>query len=562
MPKKRAPRASRPELISLRRSNGRPPAPRPAALPHIADTRFLWSLLDGLEVGVAAVSPAGVIRYANSRFVEMLQSRAMDEVVGSSLDRFVSPSGWPALNRALAMAATDRVQGQMEVAPRSGPPRAIQLSLMPVHASRETIIMLTATDLTELVEKNKALRATEDSLHTLSARILQLQDQERRRIARDLHDITGQELAVIIMSLNRLANNLGKPEVNAQEILSEAVALVHKVEDEIRTLSYVLHPPLLDEFGLRSALNWYAEGFTKRSGVHVTVETPREVPRLSTEKETALFRVVQESLTNVLRHSSSAKARIEVRVHSDQLQLCVEDEGQGISREALEKIIEGTAAGVGTRGMRERIQQLGGTLKFSARAKGTRVIATLPIDVNEGVHEDVNERAEAMVEAPPPEASQTAGRPSPASKTRRILIVDDHDVTRQGIRSLLQAEPNIEICGEAQNGLEAVAKARELDPDLIILDISMPGAGGFSAAMNLRNAGSRSKILFFTTHTYYEIERMSRASGYAGLVTKTNAARDLVRAVRAVLAGHRFYNSEVVQEGGGGKRASKRAAAG
>ena len=472
----------------------------------------------------------------------MLQLHGMDQVVGSPLKTFVSAASWPALGDALKMAARDRVQGQMEIEPHSGRPRTIQLSLMPIRTARETNIMITATEVTELVEKNKALRATEDSLHSLSARILQLQDEERRRIARDLHDITGQELAVIIMSLNQLASKFGNQEVNAQEILSETVALVRKVEDEIRTLSYILHPPLLDEFGLRSALNWYAEGFSKRSGINVSVEAPHDVPRLSTEKETALFRVVQESLTNVLRHSDSSKARIKVRLHADKLQLSVEDEGQGISREALEKIVEGTAAGVGTQGMRERIQQLGGTLKFSARAKGTQVMATLPIDAAELGATDG--------ESLHPGTSHGGGHSSRISKTKRILIADDHDVTRQGIRSLLKGEPDIEICGEAENGIDAVAKARELDPDLIIMDISMPGASGFSAATNLRNAGSRSKVLFFTTHAYFEIERMSRACGYAGLVTKNNAARDLVRAVRAIFAGNQFYNSEVVPGGG------------
>jgi len=559
LPKKHATRGGRPEITSLRRSNKPSPAKRSSEAPRQADARFLWFLLAGLEVGVASVSPAGIIRYANPRFMEMLQSNAGDEIAGAPLNRFVSAASWPSLDQALSMAVNDRVQGQMEVEPHSGRPRTIQLSLVPIHTARETIIMITATEVTELVEKNKALRATEDSLHTLSARILQLQDEERPRIARDLHDITGQELAVVIMSLNRLASNLGKPEVpgvpqvprvpeapqvpqiNVQQILTESVALVHKIEDEIRTLSYVLHPPLLDEFGLRSALNWYAEGFSKRSGINVTVDAPHDLPRLSAEKETALFRVVQESLTNVLRHSDSSKARIKLRLHSERLQLSVEDEGKGISHQALEKIVEGTAAGVGTLGMRERIQQLGGTLKFNARAKGTQVVATLPLDLSEP--------AGADVEAPKSDASRNGPESPHRSKTKRILIVDDHDVTRQGIRALLQAEAGIEVCGEAGNGMEAVAKARELDPDLIIMDLSMPCASGFSAATNLRDSGSRAKILFFTTHTLYELERTSRVCGYEGLVTKTNAARDLVRAVRAVLAGHKFYDSEVV--GGG-----------
>jgi PAS domain S-box-containing protein len=499
------------------------------------------SLLEGLEIGVANVSAGGVILYANSRFVEMLQTRAQP-VIGAPLTRFISEASWPALNIALAQGMKAPTEGEMKMMSASGGLRTIQLSLKPIQLGGMITAMIAATEVTELVEKNKALRATEESLHLLSARILQLQDQERRRIARDLHDITGQELAVVVMSLNQLANNLDNPGVNARQILGDAVELARKIEDEIRTLSYLLHPPLLDEFGLRSALNWYAEGFTKRSGIEVAVETPRDLPRLSLDKETALFRVVQESLTNVLRHSNSSKARIRIRLNDGTIRLSVDDEGQGISREALTKISEGTASGVGTLGMRERLQQLGGTLKFRPRPKGTQVVATLPIDKSDWAITE-----EAFSDAATEQPSETAEAASAQTRKKRILIADDHEVTRQGIRSLLQDELDLEICGEAQDGLEAVAKVRELNPDLVIMDISMPGASGLSAATTIRDSGAHAKILFFTTHTYSEIERMSRVGGFAGFVTKTNAARDLVRGVRAVLAGNKFFNSEIVR---------------
>lgn len=539
MSRKRAARANQMGIIARRESRNSLLSDHRSEVRHPADARLLYSLVESLEIGVANISADGNILYANQRFIEMLRAKPMESVIGAPLSRFIAPASWPALNRALSLALKSRVQGQMEIEPPSGHPRTIQLSLMPICTASQTSMMITATEVTELVEKNKALRATEDSLHTLSARILQLQDQERRRIARDLHDITGQELAAVIMSLNQVANRVSDTDGNAQQILSETISLVRKIEDEIRTLSYVLHPPLLDEFGLRSALNWYAEGFTKRSGIEVNVDAPRYLPRLSTEAETALFRVVQESLTNVLRHSNSSKAVIRLRVRDGKMRLSVEDEGRGIGREAIARISEGMAAGVGTQGMRERLQQLGGSLTLRARVKGAQVIATVPLDP-----------VDAPVAEPGPTIAEARGKTDEQliapRTTKRILIADDHDVTRQGIRSLLKDETDLEICGEAINGIDAVAKARELDPDLIIMDISMPGASGFSAATNLRESGARCKVLFFTTHTYYEIERMSIACGYEGLVTKTNAARDLLRAVRAILAGKRFFDSEVI----------------
>ena len=311
----------------------------------------------------------------------MLQLHGMDQVVGSPLKTFVSAASWPALGDALKMAARDRVQGQMEIEPHSGRPRTIQLSLMPIRTARETNIMITATEVTELVEKNKALRATEDSLHSLSARILQLQDEERRRIARDLHDITGQELAVIIMSLNQLASKFGNQEVNAQEILSETVALVRKVEDEIRTLSYILHPPLLDEFGLRSALNWYAEGFSKRSGIKTNFQISEGFGRIGRDAELVLFRVLQECLTNVQRHSGSSVADVRICRSSDRVVLEVQDYGKGLPPELFEHGSEDWlgSVGVGMRGMRERLQQLAGSLDLRSDSSGTLVRATVPL---------------------------------------------------------------------------------------------------------------------------------------------------------------------------------------
>ena len=541
MSRKRAARANQMQIISRRESRNSLLADRRLEVQLPVDAQVLYSLIENLEIGVASISPSGSILYANQRFIEMLRAKPMESVIGASLSRFIAAASWPSLNRALNLALKNRVQGQMEIEPPSGQPRTIQLSLMPICAAGQTTMMITATEVTELVEKNKALQATEDSLHTLSARILQLQDQERRRIARDLHDITGQELAAVVMSLNQVANRVSESDSNVQQNLDEAISLVRKIEDEIRTLSYVLHPPLLDEFGLRSALNWYAEGFSKRSGIEVSVDAARHLPRLSTEKETALFRVVQESLTNVLRHSNSSKAVIRLRLRDGKMRLSVEDEGRGIGREDLERISEGMAAGVGTQGMRERLQQLGGSLTLRARAKGAQVTATVPLDpIDDAITESLPISAEA------PGNHKTAERLISTKTAKRILIADDHDVTRQGVRSLLKDEADLEICGEAVNGIDAVAKARELDPDLIIMDISMPGASGFSAATNLRESGARCKVLFFTTHTYYEIERMSLACGYEGLVTKTNAARDLLRAVRAILAGKKFFDSEVI----------------
>jgi signal transduction histidine kinase len=527
-----------------------------------AKPRVLSSLLEGIEEGVAHVSTEGVILYANERFARLLGAHPVDMVEGQArLRDFLSAECWAELDEGLKLAAREPVEGSLRVEDVPGQTvRMIRLTLTPVHWKKATTIRVTAAEMTQLMQKNRELQEKENSLHALSTRILQLQDEERRRIARDLHDITGQELAVVIMQLMQVAKQQ-RMDAEAEKGIADAASLVKKIDGEIRTLSYVLHPPLLDELGLGAALNWYAEGFTKRSSIEVKVEVARDLPRLTNEKEMALFRVVQEALTNVLRHSGSRRALIRVTFDNEAVVLTVEDEGKGIGRRRF-----GQAAqehGVGIAGMRERLQQLGGGLEVRPLPKGTQVSARVPIRQAEPIEPPLTETeilkvakglgyreepgATVATQASAGEAKASATTNWAAVGKKRVLIADDHEVTRQGIRSLLKDEKDIEICGEAKDGPDAVAKAEQLSPDLIIMDLTMPGGGGFVAANQIRNSGSRAKILIFTTHSSSQLEGLSRMAGFDGLVHKTDGARDLVRGVRAVLGGNKFFRAEVVK---------------
>ena len=417
-------------------------------------------------------------------------------------------------------------------------PQTIRLSLAPVGGKRGPTVRIVATEVTQLVETNKTLQETQTALRSLSARILQLQDQERRRIARDLHDTTGQELAVIVMSLRHLADSLDRPALDVRKAILDALELVRKVNEEVRTLSYLLHPPLLDEFGLGSALKWYVEGFSQRSGIEVAVEIPQGMARFSPDKETALFRVVQESLTNVMRHSGSRKASIQVTMSGSEVQVSVQDQGRGIESRILNRLgYEVKALGVGIPGLRERLRLFGGRLEVSSSAQGTQVLGILP----------VREEIQAAASIPTPcETGQWGGGDAPrqtgnGNAPKRILIVDDHELMRRGIRALLDDQPDLEICGEARNGVEALQKTGELKPDVIIMDLSMPGSGGLSASHSIRQSGSPAKILVFTNQSLSGIERMIQTAGCDGLVLKAYAGRDLLRGIRAVLAGEQFY---------------------
>ena len=209
-------------------------------------------------------------------------------------------------------------------------------------------------------------------------RLMKTQDEERRRIARELHDSAGQTLTVLGLSLAQLVQNA---EVTAPELAKEGKEIeevVQQLHREIRTTSYLLHPPLLDECGLASALNWYVEGIAKRSGIAINLDIADNLGRLPSEMELAIFRLVQECLTNIHRHSGSKTASIRIFVHSKSLDVEVSDEGKGIPPERLAEIRSG-GSGVGIRGMQERLRQFGGEITIESNGSGTSVIASIPV---------------------------------------------------------------------------------------------------------------------------------------------------------------------------------------
>lgn len=219
----------------------------------------------------------------------------------------------------------------------------------------------------------------ESELHRLSQKLLYARDEERRTVARELHESTSQTLAAIKMSLGRLRASLPDGEDMLHGLLQSSVTLTEEAIREVRTLSYLMHPPMLDEAGLRSALRWYAKGFAERSGISVQVDIPDDFGRYGQQLETTVFRIVQEALTNVHRYSGSRSATIRLSRDDGFVYAIVRDEGCGLPGPGL--VDRGLPPGVGIVGMRERVKQLSGRFEIeSAPGKGTTVRVALPID--------------------------------------------------------------------------------------------------------------------------------------------------------------------------------------
>jgi signal transduction histidine kinase len=228
-------------------------------------------------------------------------------------------------------------------------------------------------------ERTGELDQANEGLRQLSGRLLNLQDEERRRIARELHDNAGQALAALAMNLGTVAKDL-EHLMRTAATVADSASMVQQMSDDIRTMSYLLHPPLLDETGLAPTLQWYVEGFAERSKIAVELECSQDLGRLPREVETAVFRLVQECLTNIHRHAGSPTAAIRIERSGGRLRVEVRDNGKGISPEMREQMESGGTVGVGIRGMRERVRQLGGNLEITSDGigTGTRIVVRLP----------------------------------------------------------------------------------------------------------------------------------------------------------------------------------------
>jgi len=365
-----------------------------------AKTAEEWSrlVMEAAPTGMIMVDSAGRIVLVNAQ-VEKLFGYLREELVGKSVEILV-PAGFrtqhPQLRTGFLHAPQARPMGagrDLYGLRKDGIQVPLEIGLSPLETPAGKFVLSSVVDIsereqaedslravqTELEERNSELTAQADMVRALSGRLLQAQDEERRRIARELHDGVGQLLAAMAMNMSIVESEKEKLSPTAARCVEDNLGLIGQVSKDIRTTSYLLHPPLLDEVGLESALEWYVEGFAQRSKIVVSLELAPDLGRLPHDVELSLYRIVQECLTNIHRHSRSLTAAVRLYHSAGEVRLEVKDQGKGIPPEMQLEISSGEASGVGLRGMLERVRLIGGTFDIQSDGSGTLIAIALPL---------------------------------------------------------------------------------------------------------------------------------------------------------------------------------------
>jgi two-component system NarL family sensor kinase len=372
---------------SSSRANAKAETCRPGTLPTLVEPRIdaealLRSTLDALSAHIAVLDEAGIILFINQAwksFADASGYTGPNHAIGTNYLSVCDQGAESSVEagttaRALREILAGTRRGFRMEYPCESPrgPRWFQVRMTRPQYETSRIVVA-HEDITEV-------KLAEEALNRLSARLLQMQDDERRNIARELHDTTAQNLLAMTLNAARLRDPLRQSDANSR-ILGEIIALGEQSLQEVRTLSYLLHPPLLDEMGLPAALRWLCKGFSRRSGIEVETDIDDRGLSLSREAATALFRVAQEALSNVHRHSGSPSARLSLQKAGQTIRLAVADRGAGLaSRLASAEAGNLQNLGVGIAGMRVRLEQLGGILDIESGPSGTEVIAVLPVE--------------------------------------------------------------------------------------------------------------------------------------------------------------------------------------
>jgi PAS domain S-box-containing protein len=381
-------------------------------------------------------------------------------------------------------------------------------------------------------ERTKELVRTHDRLRGLAQELTLTEQRERQRIASELHDYLAQMLVVTRLKMNQATHMIGRDP--ACDILKEADGLIDQCLTYTRTLVAELMPPTLRQFGLGAGLRWLGESM-RQQGLEVEVKVPAVTPRLSEDSTRLLYQSVRELLFNVLKHAGTRHASVTMREDAGgQLKISVQDDGEGCDPST---VMEATSGKFGLFSIRERMEAIDGWMEVESKpGKGTTV--TLGVSLT-GVG-DLSAPETAQVGPAVAERSSASEPPrdgwdGPHASPIRVLLVDDHAMVRQGLRSVLEGYADLDIIAEAADGEEAVNLAGLLKPDLVVMDVNLPRLDGIEATKRIMQAQPDTIVVGLSVNQAEHVKRAMKAAGAAAFLTKESAADQLYETIGAVV---------------------------
>ena len=417
---------------------------------------------------------------------------------------------------------------------------ALEMELGQRKRAEEALRRLNGELEQRVMERTRDLVASNHRLQALASELTLAEQRERKRLASELHDYLAQILALGRIKVSQLRQKVSVQESPVPQLVGEIDNLLEKAGEYTRSLMAKLNPPVLDELGLPSALNWLAKQMPLH-GLLVEVQVPEEQVSLPDDQAVLLFQSVRELLINVAKHAGTDRATVSLKVDADQqLRIEVQDQGRGFDPAVIEAKSENGHFGLFS--VKERMQAMGGRLEVRSRpGEGTTITMMLPLAKEEAAQVTVPADMFAAARASTPEESvfhiPHAPFHPPPGNTIRLLLVDDHTMVRQGLRSLLESYEDVVIVGEGSNGEEAIELVEQLRPALVVMDLNMPKKNGIEATARIKARWPETVVIGLSVQAGEEARRAILNAGGAVLLTKEAAVDELYRTIREVLDG-------------------------
>jgi len=487
-----------------------------------------------LKQGLAVLDAKATILYANRALADLVD-RPVDDLSGEHLMALFDPAAQQVLNEQFALRHKgERGYYELRFTTHRGRQAVALVSAAPLldAQGRFDCSVAVFTDITDRKHAEEARDAYREQLRALSSELFYAEERERRRLATELHDRIGHALVLAKLKLTELdCEELAEPQ--AQRV-AQITSLLDATIEDTRSLTFEISPPVLHELGLVAALKWLFEQTRSLHGLEVRFDHEVWEQRLSEQLRILLFQAAREVLFNVVKHAQANQVEVSLKLAEPSVLLRIADDGVGFDPAALADH-RGAPGGYGLFSIRERLSYIGGELQLESKSgAGTTVSLTAPLEFEA-----------ATPPVPSPGARPAASVPLGRQQQIRVVLADDQQLMRQGLRNILSQEPQIEVVAEAANGAEAVELAREHVPDVMVMDIDMPEVDGITAARRIVAELPNVRIIALSMYADRRYVGEMLNAGATGYLLKDCAGEDLARAIYAVNGNLTFLSPRI-----------------